>query len=549
VRTVGVQAVLDWLESRTGLPSFVRGFFAEEIPISAGWHQVLGSVALFAFVLQAVTGLLLAFNYAATTTEAHASLRYIMNEVTGGAIMRSLHHWGASAMIVVVVLHMAQVFLWGAYKKPREATWLVGLVLLMLTLGFGLTGYLLPWDNRAYWGTVVTVQITAKSPVIGAYLLRLIGAEQGVGAVTFSRFYTLHTMLLPLLMSGLIAAHLFLVRKHGVAPAPGDDGTRKKAFFPGQVWKDTVAIGVLFAALVFLSITASAPLGRQADPTDTSFVPRPEWYFLFLFQALKIFEGPFELLGSHILPGLAMGALALLPFLDRSRMQSMRARVPALAMLLMVAGTWVGLTRSAILTTPERERPFAEAGGPQDWLELTPSQLAGLAVMRNQECTTCHSIAGRGVKQGDAKGGVGLDLAMVGQSVTPEVLAARLEKNASAWMTNHSTQRLDAARIADVLALLGKLDPLSAPGILNAETAVAEGALVFQTNECAECHSLRGVGGRVGPKLDGVGARRDAEWLRKHFDNPAAVVPGSFMPPYRLPKPEMDALVAYLLTQ
>ena len=135
--------------------------------------------------------------------------------------MRGLHHWGASMMIVVVVLHMVQVFLYGAYKKPREATWMVGVVLLLLTLAYGLTGYLLPWDNRAYWGTVVTTQIAAKAPVLGPYLSRLLGGEGAVGVVTFARFYGLHVLLLPPATVFLIVLHVFLVRKHGVAPRAG----------------------------------------------------------------------------------------------------------------------------------------------------------------------------------------------------------------------------------------------------------------------------------------------------------------------------------------
>src|ERR1041385_7262225 len=157
-----------WLDNRTGIQSAVRQFLYEQIPASSGWHQVFGSVAVFLFLTQAFTGALLAFNYAPTPGDAYNSLRYILTELTGGRLMRGLHHWGASMMIVVVVLHMVQVFLWGAYKKPREATWMVGVVLLLVTLAYGLTGYLLPWDNRAYWGTVVTTQIAAQAPVFVA---------------------------------------------------------------------------------------------------------------------------------------------------------------------------------------------------------------------------------------------------------------------------------------------------------------------------------------------------------------------------------------------
>ncbi len=207
-----------WLDNRTGVETAVRNFLYENIPASSGWHQVLGSVALFLFLTQAFTGALLAFNYAPTPGDAYNSLRYILAEVTAGRLMRGLHHWGASMMIVIVVLHLTQVCLYGAYKKPREATWMVGVVLLLVTLAYGLTGYLLPWDNRAYWGTVVATQIAAKAPLLGPYLVRLLGGRGDVGVVTFARFYGLHVLLLPPATFLLIAVHIYLVRKHGVAP-------------------------------------------------------------------------------------------------------------------------------------------------------------------------------------------------------------------------------------------------------------------------------------------------------------------------------------------
>src|SRR5580700_10419603 len=237
-----LRSVIDWFEERTGIESAIHHFLYEDVPASAGWHQVLGSVALFAFLTQVFTGILLAVNYAPTPGEAYNSLRYIVTELTGGQMIRGLHHWGASLMIIVVVLHMVQTFLWGAYKKPREATWMVGAVLLLVTLAYGLTGYLLPWDNRAYWATVVTTQIASQAPGAGPYLTRLLGGGGAVGVVTFARFYGMHVLLLPPATILLIALHVFLVRKHGVAPEPGDDQLPPKRFFPAQVFKDVVAI-------------------------------------------------------------------------------------------------------------------------------------------------------------------------------------------------------------------------------------------------------------------------------------------------------------------
>src|SRR5437667_10704922 len=240
------QRLAFWLDHRTGIRSAVRQFLYDEIPASSGFHQVFGSVAIFLFLVQSFTGMLLAFNYAPTPGDAYNSLRYIVTELTGGRLIRGLHHWGASMMIVVVVMHMLQVFLYGAYKRPREATWMAGVGLLLLTLAYGLTGYLLPWDNRAYWGTVVTTQIASRAPVLGHYLTRLLGSTGDVGVVTFARFYGLHVMLLPPATMLLIVLHVYLVRKHGVAPAPEDEALPPKKFYPEQACKATVAVFIAF---------------------------------------------------------------------------------------------------------------------------------------------------------------------------------------------------------------------------------------------------------------------------------------------------------------
>src|ERR1700730_15879664 len=211
---------LDAVDESTGLLSGINHFLYEDIPASSGWHQVFGSVALFLIMIQFFTGIMLALNYAPTPGEAYNSLRYILTEVTAGKLMRGLHHWGASMIIVIVVMHMVQVFLWGAYKKPREGTWVVGVILLLLTLAYGLTGYLLPWDNRAYWGTVVTTKIGATVPGAGPYVSRLLASTGDIGVVTFARFYSAHVLLLPPITLLLMVVHVYLVRKHGVAATP-----------------------------------------------------------------------------------------------------------------------------------------------------------------------------------------------------------------------------------------------------------------------------------------------------------------------------------------
>jgi len=534
-----VRKILDWLDHRTGLETAVKNFMLEEIPASSGWPQVFGSMAMFFFLLQAVTGILLSFNYAPTPGEAYKSLQYIMTELTGGRLIRGLHHWGSSMMIVVVALHMAQVIVFGAYKKPREATWMVGIVLLLITLGFGLTGYLLPWDNRAYWGTVVTTQIAAKSPGIGDYLTRLLASAEGIGVVTFARFYAMHVMLLPAAMLGMMILHVTLVRRHGVTPLPGDTAPKKK-FYPGQVFKDTVAIFIGFCILMTLAITFRAPLEKLADPTDISYIPRPEWYFLWLFQMLKLFEGPLEVIGTHIIPGLAVGLLLMLPFIDRKKMQRLGDRKLAAALLLLVAAGLGGLTTAAIRSTPPSAAHVEGADGPA-WTELLPAELAGLGHFRKQNCMACHAVGSQGGK-------LGPDLLQLPQKRSIKEMV-EFFKNPQQLRpgTNMPPVQLAAAQLNDLAAFVSKLDASNADGLLQTPRSVAEGAVVYQNNRCAMCHLANGTGKKLGPPLNGVGQKRTRQWIIEHFINPQKLSPGSTMPPYPLPEKEMAALTDYLM--
>jgi ubiquinol-cytochrome c reductase cytochrome b subunit len=537
------QALAGWLDHRTGIQTAVRRFLYEEIPASSGWHQVFGSVAVFLFLVQAFTGILLAFNYAPTPGDAYNSLRYILTELTGGRLIRGLHHWGASMMIVVVVLHMTQVFLYGAYKKPREATWMVGVVLLLLTLAYGLTGYLLPWDNRAYWGTVVATGIASGAPLAGPYLARLLGGGGAVGVVTFARFYGLHVLLLPPATMFLIAIHVYLVRKHGVAPAPGDEMLPRKRFFPAQVFKDTVAIFAAFAILFIMAAAVRVPLEQLADPTDTSYIPRPEWYFLFLFQTLKLFQGPLEVVGSTVLPGLAILALILVPFLDRGRVVRVTRRTAAFGCVTLAAFGWTALTAAALATTPKPE-PAAEIdySAPTGWIELSPEEMAGAAYFRQENCISCHTVNGRGGKLG------------------PDLTAVSIHRDA-AWMIAHFKRpsavrpgtsmppiQLGDTQLNSLAAFLLKLNRTNAAALENAPDFALRGAVVYQRNACGACHMVNGVGMKLGPMLNGLSKRRGRSWVADHFANPQALSPGSIMPSYRLSPQEREDLTAYLLS-
>lgn len=528
-----IPRALAWLEERTGLPSSVSHFMNEEIPASAGWHQVFGSIALFCFLVQMFTGILLAMNYAPTPGEAYDSVKYIATELTGGRMMRGLHHWGASTMIIVVVIHMIQTFLWGAYKRPREATWVVGVLLLLLTMAYGLTGYLLPWDNRAYWGTVVATQIAASAPFAGPYMTQLLGGE-GIGVVTFARFYAIHVLVLPPFTMLLIALHVYLVRKHGVTPAPGDEAKPKKRFYPEQVFKDTVAIFVTFAILFTLALMARVPLERLADPTDTSYIPRPDWYFLFLFQLLKYFQGPLELVGSTVLPGLAVAALIAVPFIDRTRMARVRQRTLAMGVVAFGALTWTGLTVAAIRSTPPSAAvDVTLMSGPEPWQQLSPDELAAIGYFRREGCGACH----------------------VGDKALSSDIVAR-NKRTTEWLTNHFKNPypdaskpptdLTGPQLTVLVGFTTKLTPENASAIDAAAQNAVEGAMVYRGQNCGVCHQVNGVGMKTGPPLNGVAQRRTRDWLEQHFIDPQKLSPGTTMPPYKFSSRDMDRIVTYI---
>ena len=531
----------EWVDRRTGFETALRNFLFEEIPGSAGWAQVFGSVALFLFLTQAMTGLLLAFNYAPTPGEAHESLLYITGKVKAGKMIQGLHHWGASLMIVVVFVHMVQVFLYGAYKKPREVTWIVGAVLLLLTLAFGLTGYLLPWDNRAYWGTMVTTRIIASAPLVGNLLLRLIGAANGIGVVTFSRFYTLHTILLPALMIFLVSVHVLLVLRHGITPSRLETKPTQK-FYPKQAFRDTVAVFLSFAILFAAAALLQVPLERVADPTNTTYVPRPEWYFLFLFELLKLFQGSLEPIGTIVLPALAVLALFAIPFVDRAELAKANRRVLAAGTVAFTLAGWAALTGAAILTSPPGSSSLLAGAPAAEWAQLPADQIAGLGYYRSAHCNSCHNLL-----EGEPK--LGPNLTTTGIHYSRPWLIQHFSDprqqvpNADASPTHFSLPQLNALSL-----FVANLTPDTASKLLDVPPTGIEGAEIFVVSGCGGCHKINGTGGSIGPSLNGLVDRRSKQWVKAHFLSPQKLSPGSIMPPYHFSPDQENAIVTYLFT-
>lgn len=340
----------EWVEERSGARAFLDALLHVRIPADVKTFY-LGGITLFLFCVQVVTGTLLALYYQPTPDTAYDSVKAITSDVTFGWLIRSVHHWAANLMILFLVLHLLRVFFQAAYKYPRELVWIVGAGLLLATIGFGFTGYLLPWDQRAFWATTVGTEIAGSIPLVGDALLQLLRGGTDVTGATLSRFFGIHVLVMPLLLGGLLLVHLTLVHQLGLAdpqrPEPRR-GRRSAAtsepalmpFFPDYILDELIAWCVLLALLVCLASVFPAGLEGKANPLETPAHIKPEWYFLSLYEVLKHVERIVGVMG----PAVFLAIVALLPFIDRN--PEVRARRRPLAVLLGIVSVVgiVGLT-------------------------------------------------------------------------------------------------------------------------------------------------------------------------------------------------------------
>lgn len=310
-----------WLDRRMGLDTLLSEALDEPIPGGARFAYIFGSGLLFIFLSQIVTGVFLALYYVPSADHAHTTVAYITKSVTGGAFLRSLHSYGASAMIIVLLLHLSQTFLYGAYKKHRELLWCSGCLLFALVLGMAFTGYLLPWDQRAYFATAVGTSAVSEVPLVGENLKLMMRGGADMGTLTISRFFVAHVFLIPACIFALVASHIFLFRKAGAAgPVTGipQDLQKTEPFYPRQVLMDLALTALLIIGLGCLAFFAPVQLGPAANPADAQYVPRPEWYYLPIFQWLKYWHGAPSVIGILVIPAVLALAVIALPFFDQS---------------------------------------------------------------------------------------------------------------------------------------------------------------------------------------------------------------------------------------
>ena len=390
-----------FLSHRLGWDHYLKPFFYKKLPSGLTWSATLGSLCALVFAVEVVTGMLLAMYYNPSPELAYESINFIMNDVAMGSTLRGIHHWGASAMVVLVFVHMMTVFFSGSYKAPRELTWTAGVFLFLFTLGLVFTGYLLPWDQKAFWATVVSSNIPRDIPLIGDFITRIMLGGDKISGLTLTRFYALHMLVLPSLLAGFALIHIYLVRIHGLAEHPvsvlaeekPDESARDKvyAFYPEHLFRCAIVFTLVFGLILLLTYFAQVPLEDKVGTIDDSYLPRPDWYYMWLFQLLTFFTGSSEAIGSLVIPIGGVLILFLMPWLSKNNQRGLADRPLATAsgtvfIIGIVYLTLMGFAGAKpygqIIPIPDRK--------------LNPSETVGLSVFVARDCAYCHNINGKG---------------------------------------------------------------------------------------------------------------------------------------------------------
>ena len=543
-----------------GLLSIVKDLLNEKMPKGVNWPQTLGSSLLAVIVVQIITGILLSLYYSPNAEAAYESVQYIENNVTLGSLIRGVHHFAASAMVILIFLHIIRTFFYGAYKKPRHWTWIFGVVLLLITLGFAFTGYLLPWDMKAYFATKVGINIGGIVPVLGEYVVKVMQGGSEMGTITLSRFFSLHVTILPLLLVLVVGIHLYYIRLHGTTPPglkQGEPVEYKNRFYPLQLFRDSVVAFIVIAIVLVLASTLGAPLEAKADPNDTAYIPRPDWYFYSLFQLLKIFEGKLEIVGAVILPGAFFTLLILLPFIDKNpeRKLSKRPLATGLGSFFVVAilaltawGAYEGDKAKEVMAARQEEsatEPDVEtAEGNTENGQLLYAEL---------KCGECHDAGSEGLN-------IPPGLEFSGNKYKEEWLVSymqdpyriRWQNKDERPVTRMPDFDLTEQESRDLTAyLMGKTQDFKFPH-LEFDWAEADSEMVLSGQELAEefgcvgCHKIGEDGQNIGPDLTQAGAKLTDAYLFHIIKSPRKLVPNTPMNDFQLDDIDVEDLVAYL---
>jgi ubiquinol-cytochrome c reductase cytochrome b subunit len=582
-----------WIDQRTGADQILRTSLDEPVPGGARFAYVFGSALLFIFLSQIVTGLCLALYYVPSPLNAHSSVAYIVKEVAAGSFLRSLHSYGSTAMLVVLLLHFLQTLLYGSYKGKRELLWIAGSILALLVIAMAFTGYFLSWDQSGYSAGGVGTNIVGEVPFIGNRLRLLLQGGAVLGALTLSRFYVLHVLIIPGVIFSGIAIHLFLFRKAGAAGPATEDPVKPhlptEPFYPRQVLIDMIFVLVVMGVLGMLAHFVPVLLGPEADPANTRFIPRPEWYFLPMFQWLKYWKGWSTVIGAFIIPAILIGLIFLLPFMDRGlERRPWRRPIPVGGVLIVLVGLlWLGMTsrledsRDATVAAQLAEQDQQEhayfysafkpysASPPSGGVGSTsedPTVAQGKGIFDSHGCSGCHGESGGGA--------IGPSLKHIASQYPPAQLTALLKApRANMKAAGMVPLTLDTGQMAALVSYLSSLggtfaasaaapppsastSPEPGPGVAagkpkakagssSGDATVAAGKAIFDSNRCSGCHGQSGGGG-VGPSLTHITTQYPPAQLTALLKAPRANMKAAGMVPLTLSAADMTALVSYV---
>ncbi len=466
--------VYNWLERRTQLEGPVKDAALHVVPRStASWWYVFGSAAFTLLLLQIFTGILLALVYIPSAGEAWNSLNVLNHQIPLGWFLRALHGWGSNFMVAIVFIHMAQVFLFGAYKFPREFTWIVGVFLLLMTLGMAFTGQVLRFDQDAYWGLGIGVSIVSRVPWIGGGLVHLLLGGPIIAGATLSRFFALHVFVIPGTLLVFALLHVWMVLKLGINewPMPGrlvrrstyiaeynqlahEDGI---PFVPGAFWKDLVFSGAIIAAVAVCAFVFGpyGPSG-QPDPSIIQTVPKPDFFFLWIYSILSYLPPAMETPFILIAPILGIAFLLALPFYASEGEKSWHRRPVAVLAVSTIAVCFGILTHLGTTTpwSPHMSAWSADPAPPSLIHDATPLVRQGAVVFQAKQCRNCHTIGGTGGERGP-------DLDYVATRMTPDEMRFKVETgggNMPAYGKNLSPPEIEA-----LVSFLETLHPENEP--------------------------------------------------------------------------------------
>jgi ubiquinol-cytochrome c reductase cytochrome b subunit len=595
-----ISRIYGWLDRRTGLSGIMHAALDEPVPGGARLAYVFGSGLLFIFISQVITGLCLALYYVPSAETAHTSVAYITKQVAAGAFLRSLHYYGSSAMIVVLALHFLQTFLYGSYKGRRELLWISGALLSLLILAMGFTGYLLPWDQKAYFATSVGTNIVGEIPFIGEWLTRLLRGGDTLGTLTLSRFYIAHLFLIPGAIFLLIAAHIALFRKAGPAGPINEDPVQPKlapeSFYPRQVLMDMGFALLLIIGLGVLAYFHPVALGPVANPADTQFLPRPEWYYLPMFEWLKLWQGPWVVFAVVVIPAILALLFFLLPFLDRGlERRPWRRPIPLLGVaIVLVAAVFLGVksrlddsrdpsAAAQIARQDQQEAAYSKApfepymespGGLMHGLAVSapvnPLVAQGRGIFEGNGCSGCHGEAGGGTPVAPSLVGITSrytsdQLALLLRNPNAKMRAGRMPAadlstgDMSALLNYLGALGTSAADVPAAYNLVPQPRPMvaankAAPNVAaarvptNATVTLTSGQQMFQSHACFACHGESGTGTARAPGLAGPIAKLSDAQLIELLQNPDSKMRAGGMSPLIATPSQLTSLVSYLRT-